>query len=393
MSFLDIPKFKVDDKVDEILDLASGSPATKKVKYRKGMPIHLSCIRVKEGWNKRKIEKALLRPQMRTLIISAATDGIRQPLDVYAPKPRSEDQRLVLIAGHRRLYAMAACAVLQLRPIEECLLPVTIVKCPKKFYDQEYEHTMIRFVENASQDPLTSVEQAFECDSMLFTMTNEKNPKAISRKEAKKEIAMLKGLSVRCVDRYLKLLSLPTEILEMVDEGIIPIDVGEKLAGFDPEEMIVRAGDFVSHGRSAAFLNGAPMRKKKKKTQSVEIKQVEEIIMPKEDDGVVLSQSDAFEDVYEEEQDDEIEDDDAVLEHEEPRSVIRFKRSPEAVMAFVSRAEENGFQLLANALRWVLGTTNYSMEDIIFDADAKRREVEELQEALDKTDETVVQEV
>lgn len=178
--------------------------------------IEVSKIDVAEGFNARTTMEA---DSIARLAASIATEGLIQPLLVKA----SEDGRVTVIAGHRRL------AAAQLAGITE--VPVT-------YYEGERERPA-SLVENLHREDLDPIDAANGLKAIAeeFNLTTNK------------DIAAQVNMSVQWVGERLRLLRLPEGCQSRIASGEVPVEaerVLRKVAEVSPRiaecvcEMAVR---------------------------------------------------------------------------------------------------------------------------------------------------------
>lgn len=161
---------------------------------------------------------------MADLTASVAQDGIIQPLIV-----RPADDGYELIAGERRLRAAELAGLTE--------VPVIVRPYSKT------DSARLALVENLQRADLTPSEEARALQALLAEHGYQQD-----------EVANIIGKSRPYVANMLRLLHLPTEVLEMMDRGELSSGHGRALLAFPPEDQLTLAQDVVATGMSVRAL-------------------------------------------------------------------------------------------------------------------------------------------
>lgn len=158
---------------------------------------------------------------LRELSASISVHGVVQPLVVS----RGGDGRYTLIAGERRLRAARMAGLQEVPAVVRDL--------------GERELMEVSLIENLQREDLSPVEEAVAMKKIMdeFSMTQEQLSRRI-------------GKSRPAVANALRLLTLPQEVLEMMDRGQLTAGHARAVLSVSPELMIPFAREIMDRGLS-----------------------------------------------------------------------------------------------------------------------------------------------
>lgn len=162
--------------------------------------------------------KTFEREALEVLADSIATYGVLQPIIVRA-NPLAEGT-YEIIAGERRWRASKMAGLTE--------IPAVI------FDGDELKAAQVALIENIQREDLNPVEEAMGYGALIekFGLTQD-------------QVAKQVGKSRPAVANMLRLLDLPTEVLEMLRDGTITAGHAKALLGLDGEELMIEGANKV----------------------------------------------------------------------------------------------------------------------------------------------------
>ncbi len=169
--------------------------------------------------NRQQPRKNFDDESIASLADSIKQHGILQPLLV---RPYGDGYQIV--AGERRWRAARMLGLTE--------VPVQI----KEFSDSEA--MQVALIENLQRENLNPIEEAKGYNELIesYDMTQE-------------EVAKTVGRSRSAVSNSMRLLALPEEVLEMLENGDISVGHGKALLSFDDEERMLEAARKAADGK------------------------------------------------------------------------------------------------------------------------------------------------
>ncbi len=156
--------------------------------------------------------------------ISALADSIKQHGVLQPILVRPYGSSYQIVAGERRWRAARMLGLSE--------VPVQIKEL------SDIETMQIALIENLQRENLNPIEEAKGYNDLIenYDMTQE-------------EVAKTVGRSRSAVSNSMRLLSLPDEILEMLESGDISVGHGKALLSFDDEERMIEAARKAADGK------------------------------------------------------------------------------------------------------------------------------------------------
>lgn len=192
--------------------------------------------------------KTFDREALETLADSIAAYGVLQPIIVR----ENEDIKgtYEIIAGERRWRASKMAGLTE--------IPAVV------FDGDELKAAQVALIENIQREDLNPVEEAFGYGALIekFGLTQE-------------QVAKQVGKSRSAVANMLRLLDLPSEVLEMLKDGTISAGHARALLAIDDEDLIVEfANKIVAKAMSVREVEYAVKRLNERK-EEVEIEKID----------------------------------------------------------------------------------------------------------------------
>lgn len=186
--------------------------------------------------------------KIKELAASISENGVFQPIIV-----KEFDDKFIIVSGERRY---RACKMLRLETI-----PAII-----RAYD-EAKVAEIALIENLQRENLTAMEEASAYQNIM---------KELGLTQA--ELAQRIGKSRSHITNMIGLLTLPTEVAQLVSEGKITMGHARPLSKLKSEKRIIEiAKDIVSKGLSVRDVEDITRNEKKAKTIKVSSNKYEKV--------------------------------------------------------------------------------------------------------------------